>query len=46
MARRQRRLDTLRQNLLVMYEFDSNEQEWESLNSQEHPNYGYVNTSV
>ncbi|XP_056648441.1 uncharacterized protein LOC130901592 [Diorhabda carinulata] len=39
MAKR-RRLDTLRKNILSMYEFDSNEQEWESLtNSSEYPHY-------
>lgn len=29
---RKRRIDKLRVNLLALYDFDSNEQEWESLN--------------
>lgn len=36
---RKRRLDTLRKNLLNLYEFDSNEQEWEPLSSYDNPTY-------
>lgn len=38
MARRRRMID-LRHRLLSLYEFDSNEEEWETLNSYENPTY-------
>ncbi|CAH1970415.1 unnamed protein product [Acanthoscelides obtectus] len=39
MARR-RRMISLRRNILSLYDFDSHEQEWESLtNSNEYPTY-------
>ncbi|KAJ3651175.1 hypothetical protein Zmor_017231 [Zophobas morio] len=46
MARRKRRLDVLRHSLMVLYEFDSNEQEWESLNSYDNPNYTEINNTA
>ncbi|KAJ8916058.1 hypothetical protein NQ315_010926 [Exocentrus adspersus] len=46
MARR-RKIDRLRRNILKLYDFDSNEQEWESLTNNEYPSYsnGLVTTS-
>ncbi|XP_044261039.1 uncharacterized protein LOC123009010 [Tribolium madens] len=46
MARRKRRLDRLRHSLMVLYEFDSNEHEWESLNSSDNPNYTQINNTA
>lgn len=36
---RKRRIDKLRVNLLALYDFDSNEQEWESLNIYDNRQY-------
>ncbi|XP_060534372.1 uncharacterized protein LOC132706823 [Cylas formicarius] len=36
---KQRKLIKLRREIQSFYEFDSEEQEWESLNSYRHPNY-------
>lgn len=46
MARRKRRLDRLRHSLMVLYEFDSNEHEWESLNNSDNPNYTQINNTA
>lgn len=45
MARRNRRLSILRETLMVLYEFDSNEQEWEPLINSENANYTQIISS-
>lgn len=42
---KKRHMDTMRNNLLRLYEFDSNEQEWESLNSYDNPTRINYNTT-
>ncbi|KAJ8953871.1 hypothetical protein NQ314_007187 [Rhamnusium bicolor] len=44
MAKR-RRMNNLRNTIIRMYDFDSNEQEWESLTSNEYPYYNTVVTT-
>jgi hypothetical protein len=39
-------MNRLRHSLMVLYEFDSNEREWESLNSSDNPNYTTINNTT
>lgn len=40
---KKRRMDLLRHNIMALYDFDSYEKEWESINSYDNPNYGAAN---
>lgn len=36
---KKRKMELVRHKLLSLYDFDSNEREWESFNSYDNPNY-------